>query len=136
MLRPSAIRATPQRKGIPETYFAPKLFQGHTRFATSSVSDLPGAHPHQWSPPATKSRPPSTHAALSHVTKQHLTWHGRSPPVAQWKPPRPHASAHARIEAVDCFGAVVIRQVAPRHTYEEQVTARVPQQTSQQTSVR
>ena len=54
MLRPSAIRATPQRKGIPETYFAPKLFQGHTRFATSSVSDLPGAHPHQWSPPATR----------------------------------------------------------------------------------
>ena len=30
----------------------PQLFQGHTRFATSSVSDLAGAHPHQWSKPS------------------------------------------------------------------------------------
>ena len=30
---------------------APQLFQGHTRFATSSISDMKGVHPHQWSPP-------------------------------------------------------------------------------------
>ena len=30
----------------------PQLFQGHTRFATSSISDLPGTHPHQWSKPS------------------------------------------------------------------------------------
>ena len=29
----------------------PQLFVGHTRFATSSTAALPGAHPHQWSPP-------------------------------------------------------------------------------------
>jgi len=26
---------------------APQLFQGHTRFATSSICDLGGCHPHQ-----------------------------------------------------------------------------------------
>ena len=31
---------------------APQLFQGHTRFATSSISDLPGCHPHQWLTPS------------------------------------------------------------------------------------
>ena len=31
---------------------APQLFQGHTRFATSSISDLGGCHPHQWLPAA------------------------------------------------------------------------------------
>ena len=30
----------------------PRIFQGHTRFATSSVSDLGGCHPHQWTPPS------------------------------------------------------------------------------------
>ena len=30
---------------------APQLFQGHTRFATSSIAQLPGCHPHRWSPP-------------------------------------------------------------------------------------
>ena len=30
---------------------APQFFQGHTRFATSSIAALPGCHPHQWSPP-------------------------------------------------------------------------------------
>lgn len=29
---------------------APQLFQGHTRFATSSISSLEGCHPHQWTP--------------------------------------------------------------------------------------
>ena len=27
---------------------APQIFQGHTRFATSSIADLSGTHPHQW----------------------------------------------------------------------------------------
>jgi len=31
---------------------SPQLFQGHTRFATSSIAALPGCHPHQWSPGA------------------------------------------------------------------------------------
>eukprot|EP00965_Chrysotila_dentata_P236960 6201615-Pleurochrysis_carterae.AAC.7 len=31
---------------------APQLFQGHTRFATSSLVDLGGCHPHQWAPPS------------------------------------------------------------------------------------
>ena len=26
----------------------PQFFQGHTRFATSSIAALPGCHPHQW----------------------------------------------------------------------------------------
>ena len=30
----------------------PTLYQGHTRFATSSISSLDGAHPHQWTPAA------------------------------------------------------------------------------------
>ena len=30
---------------------APQLFQGHTRFATTSLTTLGGCHPHQWSPP-------------------------------------------------------------------------------------
>ena len=29
---------------------APQIFQGHTRFATSSIADLGGTHPHQWTP--------------------------------------------------------------------------------------
>ena len=28
----------------------PQLFQGHTRFATSSICNLSGCHPHQWLP--------------------------------------------------------------------------------------
>lgn len=28
----------------------PQLFQGHTRFATSSICNLTGCHPHQWTP--------------------------------------------------------------------------------------
>ncbi|CAB9524779.1 expressed unknown protein [Seminavis robusta] len=31
-----------------------KLFAGHTRFATSSISNLDGTHPHRWSPTATR----------------------------------------------------------------------------------
>jgi hypothetical protein len=30
---------------------APTLFQGHTRFATSSIANLAGCHPHQWTGP-------------------------------------------------------------------------------------
>lgn len=33
---------------------APQLFQGHTRFATSSIADFSGTHPHQWSPRSTQ----------------------------------------------------------------------------------
>jgi hypothetical protein len=29
----------------------PQLFQGHTRFATSSIANFEGTHPHQWLPP-------------------------------------------------------------------------------------
>jgi hypothetical protein len=36
----------------PGAISAPQLFQGHTRFATSSVADLSGCHPHQWSRPS------------------------------------------------------------------------------------
>ena len=32
----------------------PTLYQGHTRFATSSISSLDGTHPHQWTPAATQ----------------------------------------------------------------------------------
>jgi hypothetical protein len=28
----------------------PQIFQGHTRFATSSIANLEGTHPHQWTP--------------------------------------------------------------------------------------
>ena len=43
---------------------APQLFQGHTRFATTSIAAMPGCHPHQYSPPAdrnywTQERSPS-----------------------------------------------------------------------------
>ena len=31
-----------------------QLFQGHTRFATSSLCSLDGCHPHQWSPRTTQ----------------------------------------------------------------------------------
>ena len=30
----------------------PRIFSGHTRFATSSVANMEGTHPHQWCPPA------------------------------------------------------------------------------------
>ena len=32
----------------------PTIFQGHTRFATTSIAQLPGCHPHQWTPPRTE----------------------------------------------------------------------------------
>ena len=35
----------------PGAFAAPALFQGHTRFATSSIANLEGCHPHQWLPP-------------------------------------------------------------------------------------
>ena len=34
----------------PTAISAPALFQGHTRFATSSIANLGGCHPHQWLP--------------------------------------------------------------------------------------
>jgi hypothetical protein len=34
----------------PKAISAPQVFQGHTRFATSSIADLAGTHPHQWTP--------------------------------------------------------------------------------------
>ena len=36
----------------PSAIKAPALFQGHTRFATSSIANFEGCHPHQWMPPA------------------------------------------------------------------------------------
>ena len=36
----------------PTAISAPAIFQGHTRFATSSIADLDGCHPHQWTPRA------------------------------------------------------------------------------------
>ena len=38
----------------PKAICAPQLFQGHTRFATSSIADFSGTHPHQWSPRSTQ----------------------------------------------------------------------------------
>ena len=35
----------------PSAISAPALFQGHTRFATSSIANFDGCHPHQWTPP-------------------------------------------------------------------------------------
>ena len=35
----------------PSAICAPALFQGHTRFATSSIANFAGCHPHQWMPP-------------------------------------------------------------------------------------
>ena len=35
----------------PKAVEAPALFQGHTRFATSSIANFDGCHPHQWLPP-------------------------------------------------------------------------------------
>ena len=29
----------------------PRVFLGHTRFATTSVAEFSGTHPHQWTPP-------------------------------------------------------------------------------------
>mmetsp|Transcript_12587 Transcript_12587/g.29481 ORF Transcript_12587/g.29481 Transcript_12587/m.29481 type:complete len:1616 (+) Transcript_12587:106-4953(+) len=34
--------------------FEPRMFVGHTRFATSSLSTLDGTHPHQWTPPSVR----------------------------------------------------------------------------------
>ena len=41
-----------QAKAItrPKAICAPQVFQGHTRFATSSIANLGGTHPHQWTP--------------------------------------------------------------------------------------
>jgi len=36
---------------VNSTNTSPQLFQGHTRFATSSICNLSGCHPHQWTPP-------------------------------------------------------------------------------------
>ena len=35
----------------PARMSAPCLYQGHTRFATSSIAGMAGCHPHQWCPP-------------------------------------------------------------------------------------
>ena len=34
--------------GVRDAIEAPQVFQGHTRFATTSISNLDGCHPHQW----------------------------------------------------------------------------------------
>ena len=38
-------------KGMFNRVEAPAVFQGHTRFATSSIADMSGCHPHQWRVP-------------------------------------------------------------------------------------
>ena len=38
----------------PKAIRAPQIFQGHTRFATSSIADFAGTHPHQWTPKSTQ----------------------------------------------------------------------------------
>ena len=77
----------------------PQLFQGHTRFATSSISDLPGTHPHQWSKPshqtywslvpegtsgsfAIRARPAHVEA---YVTHNGMPWHALL--CFAWRPP-------------------------------------------------
>ena len=40
--------------GVGDAIEAPQVFQGHTRFATTSISNLDGCHPHQWTPPSTR----------------------------------------------------------------------------------
>ena len=37
---------------VDEKSFVPRMFVGHTRFATSSLSTLDGTHPHRWTPPS------------------------------------------------------------------------------------
>ena len=39
-----------KRAGAFDEVVPGQLFQGHTRFATSSITSLDGCHPHQWSP--------------------------------------------------------------------------------------
>ena len=68
---------------------SPQLFQGHTRFATSSIAALPGCHPHQWSTAAERNywtadaRSTFTSARVSHETfishngdLDFYEWHG------------------------------------------------------------
>ena len=75
---------------------APQLFQGHTRFATSSISDLPGCHPHQWLMPSmqtvwrydnTSRRFEGTHAR----SEAFITHNGARPPPVLL-PCAPHLS--------------------------------------------
>ena len=40
-----------ERKGMFSGVTAPAVFQGHTRFATSSIANGDGCHPHQWRAP-------------------------------------------------------------------------------------
>ena len=74
---------------------APQLFQGHTRFATSSIANFAGCHPHQWTPPktvklwkcnsraATQRAARSTSSASSRTTaiSTSLRWHGTVYPL-------------------------------------------------------
>lgn len=39
-------------KSAGTSQYIPKFYAGHTRFATSSVADFSGTHPHQWSEPS------------------------------------------------------------------------------------
>lgn len=41
-----------ERDGLFDGIHAQQIFQGHTRFATSSIANLQGCHPHQWCPPS------------------------------------------------------------------------------------
>ena len=40
-----------KRAGAFDEVVPGQLFQGHTRFATSSIANMLGCHPHTWSPP-------------------------------------------------------------------------------------
>ncbi|KAK3270697.1 hypothetical protein CYMTET_20918 [Cymbomonas tetramitiformis] len=54
-LRREAIHALTSTPSGQRESAAPEVFQGHTRFATSSITNLEGAHPHQWTPPRLQS---------------------------------------------------------------------------------
>ena len=38
-------------QGWYKLYDGPRIYAGHTRFATTSKATMDGTHPHQWTPP-------------------------------------------------------------------------------------
>jgi hypothetical protein len=74
-----------QKMLYPSRMAAPQVFQGHTRFATSSISDMAGVHPHQWTKPSKlpywvdglTSKPAHTECFISHNGDlDFFEWHG------------------------------------------------------------
>ena len=89
---------------------APQLFQGHTRFATSSIADLGGCHPHQWLPASTELYwrfNPATETYHGEFTRSeaYITHNGAPNDCAE----RLSATvilAHGRISCPRCFPVV------------------------------